>query len=473
MFRATAPLFALLAACGDPPSTQESADGEADDRVALVGGEVPRGVVAGTPNVLIVTIDTLRADHLGFHGYTAGTSPFLDGLAEESVVFDRVYAPVATTLPSHTTMFTGVLPLEHGVLANIADGRTYKRREDLVTLAELFEAAGYSTDAIVSAYPLRAEFGLDTGFERYSSPPRRQRIASATTDAAQAAMADQIERRKPGFLWLHYFDPHGPYNPPSEVLDLFDVMSTERADELRARGFAERAQRPTGQWNILETGIRAYDAEIRFVDQELARLFESAAASGWMADDTVVLIAADHGEGLNQHGVPGHGLVWEEHLHVPMLLRAKGVAPRRLPGPASLADLAPTLLHVLDLPGTDAFLEQVTGVNRFAPTVSHADLRILAHTSPRLAEGEDLGFSLRAGKWKLHRDAGGEASLYDLDADPDELTDIAAEQPDVVAKLAAELDAQLARARGEVRTEEASDDARSALESLGYGGAGR
>ncbi|MEM6674235.1 MAG: sulfatase [Planctomycetota bacterium] len=469
MTRSWTTLLVLIAACGEPPREPEIETDPSDERVALPGGEIARGVVPGTPNVLIITIDTLRADHLGLHGYPKLTSPFLDSLAEESVVFDRAYAPIATTLPSHTTMFTGVLPIEHGVLANIAEGRSYERREDLATLAEFFAAAGYATDAVVSAYPLRPEFGLATGFERYATPRRRQRNASSATDAALEAIATQLEQGGPGLLWIHYFDPHGPYSPPLPWVRPFEV-TPEEADVLRSRGFTDRAQRPTGQWNELAAGISAYNGEIAFADQEIARLFADAEASGWLAEDTVVVVAADHGEGLNQHGEPGHGLIWEEQLRVPLLFRVNGVAPRRLAEPVSLADLAPTLLHVLDLPGTEAFLEQVTGVNRFAPTVGHADLRILGHTSPRLSSGDDLGYAIRAGRWKLHRLADGTRLLFDLEEDPDELVDLSEERTDVIRKLEVELDSMLERASAEVRTTEASDEVQSALRSLGYGG---
>ena len=459
-------LFALLAACG----------GEADigavpapERVPLVGGEIPPGVIAGTPNVLVITIDTLRADHLGFQGYPRETSPFLDELAAESIVFERAYAPIATTLPSHTSMFTGVMPHEHGVLANIADGRTYRRRTDLETLPQLFEAAGYVTHAIVSAYPLRAEFGLDAGFDGYDAPDQKQRVANDTTTAALAAIAVQVADERPGFVWVHYFDPHGPYTPPLKFTRRF------HADEaflsgLAARGFVDEARRPTGQWNVLSKGIDAYDAEIAFVDRQIQRLLFRAEEAGWLGADTIVVVVADHGEGLNQHGVPGHGLVWEEQLHVPLLFRVPGVAARRITNPVSIVDLAPTLLHLLDLPGQNEFLEQVTGVDRFAPTARDLDLRILGQTSPRQSVDAGIGYSLRAGRWKLHRDVDGTLALYDLELDPDELTDVSATNLRVTGQLARSLDELLARQKGEVITDEASAAARAQLQSLGYGG---
>ena len=430
---------------------------------------MPEGLLDGTPNLLVVTIDTLRADHLGAYGYLRGTSPRFDALAAESVLFERAYAPIATTLPSHTTMFTGVAPHEHGVLANIADGVTFLRRPDLVTLAEFFSSNGYRTDAVVAAYPLRPEFGLDAGFDGYDAPDARPRVANEVTTAALEAMERQRASGRPGMLWVHYFDPHGPYTPPLKVARGFHMDEATRA-YLDARRFAERARRPTGQWNELEEGIDAYDGEVAFVDRQLKRLLNKGEELGWLTEDCVLVVLADHGEGLNQHGVPGHGLVWEEQLHVPWLIRAPGVEARRIPGPVTLSDLAPTLLHLFSLPGKDRFLEQVTGVDRFAPTEGHADLRVLSQTSPRQSEGDGIGYALRAGRWKLHRDEAGAVRLYDLSMDPYELVDVAGEEAEIASRLDAELDGILRAQRRGVRTEAASEAAASELRALGYGG---
>ncbi|MDA8959603.1 sulfatase-like hydrolase/transferase [Planctomycetota bacterium] len=442
---------------------------EGAERVPLPGGEVPDGLLRERPNLLVITIDTLRADHLGAYGYMRPTSPRLDELAAESVLFERALAPVATTLPSHTTMFTGVSPHEHGVLANIADGKTYRRRPDLQTLAELFAESGYRTDAVVAAFPLRPEFGLDAGFDGYSAPEAKPLVAKDVTTAALAVMERQVSLSEPGMLWVHFFDPHGPYTPPSRVARGFMMDEPTRA-YLKERRFEERAQRPTGQWNDLEKGVDAYDGEVAFVDRQIKRLLSKGAELGWVNDDCVIAVLGDHGEGLNQHGAPGHGQLWEEQLHVPWMIRAPGVAPRRIPGPVTLADFAPTLLHLFDLPGKGALLDQVTGVDRFAPMVAHADLRVVAQTSPRQSAVDGIGYAIRAGKWKLHRGEASEVKLFDLEADPFELEDVSPRWPQVVDRLSADLDAELQRQILEVRTEEASDATAAELRALGYGG---
>jgi arylsulfatase A-like enzyme len=460
---------AISPGCGPSPEAPGGVSGDGSERVALIGGEVPEGLLESRPNLLLITIDTLRADHLGAYGYKRPTSPRLDELASESVLFERAVAPVATTLPSHTTMFTGVAPHEHGVLANIAGGMTFKRRPDLRTLAELFAESGYRTDAVVAAFPLRPEFGLEVGFDSYEAPEAKPLIAKDVTSAALAAMERQVEGGEPSMLWVHYFDPHGPYTPPLRVARGFMMDDATRA-YLAERRFSERAQRPTGQWNELEPSIDAYDAEIAFVDRQIKRLLSKGADLGWVNDECVIAVLADHGEGLNQHGEPGHGLVWEEQLHVPWMIRAPRVAARRISEVVTLADFAPTLLHLFDLPGKAAFLGQVSGVDRFAPTEAHADLRILAQTSPRQSAREGIGYALRGGKWKLHRGEDGEQALYDLEADPFELKDVSLRWPEVVARLSEELDATLVRQVRGVETEEASEATTNELRALGYGG---
>ena len=469
----------LLFGCGDGGGARLGGSGEASatpdagaERVALPGGEVAEGLLADRPNVLLITIDTLRADHLGAYGYGRPTSPRLDELAEESVLFEQASAPIATTLPSHTTMFTGVSPHEHGVLANIADGKVYTRRPDLQTLAEFFSANGYRTDAVVAAFPLRPEFGLDAGFDGYEAPEATSLVAKEVVSAALAVMERQAAAAGPRLLWVHFFDPHGPYTPPQRVARGFMMDEATRA-YLKERRFAERAQRPTGQWNELEPGIDAYDGEVAFVDRQIKRLLQKGEELGWLSDDCVIAVLADHGEGLNQHGVPGHGLIWEEQLHVPWMIRAPGVAPRRISDPVALADFAPSLLHLFDLPGKESFLEQVSGVDRFAPTVGHADLRILAQTSPRQSATEGISYAIRAGKWKLHRGERGELRLFDLEADPFELNDVSFRWPEVLDRLTSDLEATLERQVGGVRIESASEATAAELRALGYGGDGR
>ncbi|QDV04567.1 Arylsulfatase [Planctomycetes bacterium Poly30] len=452
-----------LSGCGDDPEN-------ASTRPFLTSsGERPSAdEPLHTPNVLILTIDTLRADHLGAHGYVRETSPRLDRLAEESIVFERAYAPIATTLPSHTSMFTGVAPHEHGVLANIADGMTYQRDPELETLAEFFSRAGYDARAVVSAFPLIDSFGLATGFQSYSQPQRKQRGAKAATNAAIEALDELSAGNQPGLLWVHYFDPHVPYHPPEAYRDRFQLTTSEH-DALLARGFVESAQRRTGEWSDLAESIDLYDEEIAFVDDQIERLLAHGEELGWLKD-AIIVVMADHGEGLNQHGMPGHGFVWAEQLQVPMWFRAPGHEPRRMTDPVSLVDFAPTLLHLVELPNEAAFLEQMSGVDRLDPTIHHGDARLLGQSSPLQSVDGGIHYTLQAAHWRLHLAPDGRRQLFDLRSDPDEVTDVSAMETTVTDRLEAELLELLARQRRAVRTQTTSDAVREDLRALGYGG---
>ncbi|MFT5734720.1 MAG: arylsulfatase [Paracoccaceae bacterium] len=464
--------LALSLAAGGCGGDDAGGPGAAEPAREPAPGAAPQSAPAAptlhTPNVLILTIDTLRADHLGFHGYGRNTSPRLDRLAEQSIVFERAYAPIATTLPSHTSMFTGVYPHEHGVLANIADGMTYERDPSLQTLAEFFSEAGYDTRAVVSAYPLQDSFGLASGFAEYRQPQRKQRGAKAATNAAIEALGEMSEADPPGLLWVHYFDPHVPYHPPKAYRDRFQITEDER-EALEARGFVERAQRRTGEWNDLGESLDLYDEEIAFVDDQIERLLAHAEELGWL-ENAVIAVMADHGEGLNQHGMPGHGFVWGEQLHVPMLFFAPGQDARRIPVPVSLVDFSPTLLHLVELPGEAAFTGQMSGVNRLDPDVHHEDARVLGQGSPLQSVDGGIHYTLQAGDWRLHLGPGGVRRLFELGGDPDELTDVIEERPLVAERLGAELLELVAGQRRTVKTLEASDEVRRELRALGYGG---
>ncbi len=455
---------ALLAACGS--GAQGSAQAPAS-----------RPRIEGRPNVLLITLDTLRADHLGCYGYPRDTSPNLDALAAESLFFERCLTPMATTLPVHTSIFTGVFPLEHGVLANLKTHLVYERDASLITLTEVFAQAGYDTAAFVSAFPLRAASGLTDGFDVYDAPVNKQRRANLTTNRAVAWLNNRASDAPPFFLWVHYFDPHNPYNPPGEFATAFELD-----DELRAwmaeRGVALHTYRPVrkrserGRLVDLEGVSDLYDGEVLFTDHHLGRLFDTLRDSG-LWSNTVVAAVGDHGEGLNQHREPGHGLTWGEQLHVPYILRVPGVAPRTISELVSVVDLAPTLLGLLDLPGTEAFLDQVRGLDVLDPGfVARA---LSAQSSDRQ---EDYLFreetALTTDHWKLLRRSDGGDTLYDLRVDPFELVDVAVAHPQRVLAMAAHLDRLLAdqrsRAGGSVR--EATTEELDALRGLGYGGGG-
>ncbi|MHC4608991.1 MAG: sulfatase-like hydrolase/transferase, partial [Planctomycetota bacterium] len=298
--------------------------------VVLAGlGSCERGDDGGRddarPNVLLVTFDTTRADHLGAYGATYAFTPTLDALAKESVKFNQAFAPAPLTLPGHTTIMTGLYPFYHGV----RDNSHFVVDPGLNTLAEALGEAGYQTAATVAAFVLDSRFGLDQGFDSYDDQVRPQseftpfaipeRNASAVTDAA-IDWLDSAADDRPFFLWVHYFDPHSGYNAPDS--------------------FTKYQGRP-------------YDVEIAYTDSELGRLLAHVSGATGGKRQTLTVFTADHGEALGQYGEPTHGyFVYDSTLRVPLLIEMPdgSHAGEQIDCPVTLADLMPTILDVLELP---------------------------------------------------------------------------------------------------------------------------
>lgn len=385
----------------------------------------PPAAAAPPASVLLVTVDTLRADRLGAYGDAEARTPVLDALAREGVLFERAFTPVPLTLPAHATLLTGLLPPAHGVRVNGA----HVLREGIPTLAEALRARGRATAAFVGGFPVAARFGLARGFDHYDDHVEKapglhfdlaERPATAVVAAARAWLAAHAG---PVFVWLHVFDPHAPYAPPA----------------------AFRHRDP-------------YRGEIAAVDAALGPLL-----AAWKArpDPSLVAVTSDHGEAFGEHGEESHSLfVYDTTLRVPLVLAGTGIAPGRRAGAVSIADLAATLLARVAgdgprLPGRDLLGPAAAPDGLYAET---------------LAPQHDFGWSgLRAwrqGRFKYVRAPRPE--LYDLQADPDETTDVAARLPGPLADLSAGLDRALA-AMGERETAARVDaGAAERLRALGY-----
>lgn len=453
----------LLSACGwfSEPSSP----------TVVPAGPPPAAADATWPDVVVVTLDTTRTDHLSLYGYPRDTSPTLDALAAESVVFDRLVVPMATTLPSHLSLFTAVWPTEHGVLANLMHGGDrFTPSEALTPVAVWLKDAGFQTGAFVSAAPLAKNAGLAPGFDVYDDPKRVERPADVTTKRALAWLAEAAPEQ-PMLLWVHYYDPHNPFRPPAPYDTRYDPEADDVDAFLAARDVTPVATRPTGQVVHARVDGALYDGEIRFMDDQLARVIDAVKARGrW--DQTLLVVVGDHGEGLNQHGQPGHGLVWEEQLRAPLLIKAPGVDAGRTDVLLSIADVMPTALSMVDLPDEGRFLAEASGVDVLADGFEARP--VLAQTSSRqLMFGRPMTYALTGphAKCQWSEDAP-EGVLWDLAADPFELapSDDAAARAACVEALAGALATQMERAArlgpGEARP--MSDDERRALEALGY-----
>ncbi len=373
----------------------------------------------------MVTVDTLRADHLGCYGYFRDTSPCIDALAGEGVLFERAFAPMSTTLPSHISLMTSLQPLEHGVLGNYLHLKTSLQTSDeLHTASQMFSRMGYQTAAFVSCTPLKTHSGIAVGFETFDEPDRLLRTAQATTDRALT----WLESADPGplFLWVHYFDPHQPYAPPAPYRDVFTGHKGLR------RFLKDRGVKVTD--NVVENNNH-YDGSIRFLDDQLNRLLAHLRESG-RYDASTIVFTSDHGEGLGQHGWMDHGPIFEEDLHVPLILKlpagAQGGA--RLGRLATLVDVLPTLVETLDLPLLDRERKQLRGSNLLGNSPQR-EFVFAQRVDRDRRWGQGKKYSLRGDRWKYYHLTDGPGELYDLERDPFEAENLAAAHPDRAAQM--------------------------------------
>ena len=411
------------------------------------------GALSGS-SVLLITLDTTRADALGCYGGPDWSSPRLDALAAEGVRFDQARSTSPVTLPSHATILTGLRPFEHGV----RDNGTFRLPARALSLAERLGAAGYSTAAVTGAFVLHSDFGLAQGFTTYSNVPRRklemdtvedQRTATEVVDAA-LGLVESGALEPPFFLWTHLFDPHRPLNPPEPY--------RSRALE----GVSEQTP-----YQVVER--RFYHAEVAYADEQIGRLLVALRAHA--GDDLLVVFCSDHGEGFGDHGEPAHGLqVYDTTMRVPLLLQHPRLpAGRVIERHVSTADLAPTVLALvgLDREGTSGRDLSPLLVDPTATLAGADDGEALyletCHSfysygwSPLFALIED-GLKVIVGP---------SPAVYDLAADPGEHVNLVSERGAALERARAGLASLAAATRAGERIE-LDDASRQALEQLGY-----
>lgn len=396
-------------------------------------------------DVLLVTLDTTRADHLGIYGRREAETPRFDALAREGVLFRQAFSHVPLTFPSHSSLMTGLLPTRH----RMRDNGTTVLPADVPLLAERFRAAGYRTGAFVSAFVLDRRFGLDRGFDVYADdvpgtdaavagdPSERSIRAEDTVTRATAWLTDPDPR--PRFLWVHLFDPHAPYEPP---------------EPFKSR----HAGRP-------------YDGEIAYMDAQIGRLLDAADGGG---RDRLTVVAGDHGEGLGDHQELTHGyFVYANTQRVPLLMTLPGRVPAgaEVPAVVRLVDVAPTVLELAGLPPLDAvdgrsLLAVIAGRDRAPGPPAY-----LESFHPRDWWGAQEITALRTDQWLFVESPRPE--LYDVVADPAERTNLATERRQVVAELRPALRALAAAAGPEPAAAPLDAAAEHRLRSLGYLGGAR
>jgi arylsulfatase A-like enzyme len=409
----------MLAACGAPECTNSTTTARSDTPVD-----------PAAPNVLLISIDTLRADHLGCYGYEAIETPTIDGLAAAGTLFEQAYSAAPFTAPSHASILTGAYPFSHG----LRDNGSYVLAPEHLTLAEILASRGYRTAAFISSFVLSKKFGLAQGFQTYDDDLKGgaevdQFGRTATGGATQSRSwmgheYDSFERSadianesllpwldahasEPFFVWLHYYDPHLKYNPP-------EPFKSNYSDRL-------------------------YDGEIAFVDQELGAILRRLETLGEL-DQTLVVLVADHGESFGDREHSHGRTLYDPLIRVPLIIvppKFADTQPQRISGQVRTIDIAPTILDLLGLPASptmegETLAEQVrTGEELATDLLAYSE----THHLERPYRGGIIR-SLRTPEWKyMTLEQRSLEQLYSLAADPDERRNVLTDEPAARAEM--------------------------------------
>ena len=389
-------------------------------------------------NIVLISIDTLRADRLGVYGYARAETPRIDRLAREGIRFEQVISPMPLTLPAHTSLMTALPTPAHGV----QDNGAFEIALGATTLAEQLQEAGYENGAFIGAFVLHSRWGLNRGFAEYNDnfeyaqpggmPGQVERRAEAVIDAALEWLRQP--REGPWFAWVHLYDPHSPYSAPEPYLSRY-------------------ADRP-------------YDAEIAYADAQIGRLLDELDSDGEL-DNTVVVLTADHGEGLGEHDEPGHGMfLYDTTILVPLVIRLPDRLGegREVGEQVQLIDVAPTILELVGV----AIPESFSGLSLTPFFQGEGGSSRVAYSEtyyPRWHFGWQELHALRKDGFKYILAPNEE--LYDLRSDPTEINNLVAQEPARVAALREEVE----RIRGGgvlTAPGRLSGEATERLRALGY-----
>lgn len=438
------------------------------------------GASGDRPNIVLITLDTTRLDHMSCYGYHRRTTPRLDRLAKEGQLYDKSVAVSSWTLPTHASLFTGLFPTTHGAHyategnTNLSQGvdvgrmelyGTFKAdglSEESITLAEILKAEGYATGGIGAGPWLKPTFGLAQGFDYFD----------CDVLSVQGRQADEItvlgnkfirkHRDEPFFLFLNYFDPHSPYNPPKELKSRFV-------------GDLTLEQIQSDEESLAQYYLSMYDSEILFMDREIGRLFDELKKLE-LYDDTWIIVISDHGELLGDHGLKGHGqTLYEPSIRAPMIIKwPKGW--QNLPDtnkPCQQVDIMPTIAERLNMGANLKFEGQPLGKVTHPPVAElFRNPGFVDTKGPRF--DRDLR-AIYAGPFKLitsSKEQDPDAGLFDVQNDPGELNDLSEEKPDILKNMQTLLDQwkeSLQNALPPRDIENVDPETLEQLEKLGYG----
>jgi len=418
------------------------------------------------PNIILITLDTTRADRLGCYGYRRRTSPNIDKLAEKSILYTRAIAPSSWTLPSHASLFTGKFTSSHGarydpdgplLLTNAIKGPkswdAYRARglaQNEVTLAEMLRDTGYTTAAEVGGPWLKRVFGLNKGFDYYND----SQISTVNGRLANQVTASALNwlkraREKEFFLFLNYFDPHGPYNPP----------------EAFALRFLPKDMYFAGRKPTPAESSALYDAEILYMDHYIGQFLQKLKDDN-LYDNTLIIVTSDHGELFGEHGKFGHGhYLYQEELHVPLLIKypAGEMSPKRMDLQLQLTDILPMICERVGI----AIPGNIQGTS--PSQIKHP---IIAETYPLTPFSKDGSWqSIFEGDFKFIWNSKDQHMLFNLKDDPEEKINIIGQDSKRTEGMMTQLKQYLAKLPKPglaVPSGEPDDQTKEALKSLGY-----
>ncbi|MCP4039460.1 MAG: sulfatase-like hydrolase/transferase [bacterium] len=404
-------LFLSLLACGDQKPT-------------------------GPFNLIIISIDTLRADHVGAYGYAPPTTPNIDAFARDAVLFERCIASAPTTLASHASILTSLVPEHHGASIN----RKTRLADGIVTLQEILQDHGYATASFNGGIQLDPIYGLDRGFDVYESVKTHE-VKSQVLEGDENRMMAAVERaqgwlrevEKPLFLFLHSYEIHHPYTPDSQRLERFDADYAgplPRDTSVRLLRRINTALETISKRDLRHI-IATYDAELHSADAAVGAFLQALRNDG-SYDDSMIIVTSDHGEEFAEHGQVGwhsHSL-YDELLQVPLIVKFPNsrFAGERVKTQVRGIDVAPTALAAMAIETPESF----SGVD-LGGRIGDEQARDLPAISMADSTHEQPLWSIRLWDWKLH-DWQGER-LFDLARDPGEKNNLASQQPERVAEI--------------------------------------
>ena len=428
-------------------------------------------------NVILVVIDTLRADRLGCLGNDAGMTPNIDSLASEGVLFENAFSHAPWTLPSFASLFSSTYPRQHGAGAFLRLGSYTTAHDGFRTMGHCFQEAKYRTAAIVNVLFASQHFRMDRGFDKMDYVANEGNHLVRTADKTTDAALEWLEKNgdEPFFLMVHYFDPHLLYEAPAAFRSTFAMEEDKQSDDPLFGQPQEVASFRQGTLSLDEALVSRlealYNAEVAFTDRELGRLMRRIGEMG-LDDSTIVVLTADHGEEFFDHGGFEHGhSLYDELIHVPLVIRDPGVIPvgKRVESVVRHVDVAPTICRLAGIAADPAFVG-----DDLSPYWQGGATK---RNRPVLAEGNFWGpnrLCLRDDGLKTivhlnNQGKVGKVELYDLDSDPAEQHDLSGESVEKTSRLVKELNIiYRSLVPGEAREAELTEEMRRTLKELGY-----